>query len=119
MGGDVKALQVKVAGQNTLPLPLAKRILLHTLHGLAHMHHCGIVHTDLKHDNIMFDTGSMTQDDIATFIKTNPAQRHPPEESWQCVVQAAVSQPLPLPSLSEAMTRNYMVSDFGSGEPIA
>ena len=24
MGGDVKALQVKVAGQNTLPLPLAK-----------------------------------------------------------------------------------------------
>ena len=119
MGGDVKALQVKVAGQNTLPLPLAKRILLHTLHGLAHMHHCGIVHTDLKHDNIMFDTGSLTQDDIATFIKTNPARRHPPEESWKCVVQAAVSQPLPLPSLSEAMTRNYMVSDFGSGEPIA
>ena len=119
MGRDIKALQVKVAGQNTLPLPLAKCILLHTLHGLVHMHHCGIVHTDLKHDNIMFDTGLLMRDDIATFIKTNPTWCHPAEESWQCVVQAAVSQPLPLPLLSEAMTHNYMVSDFGSGEPIA
>ncbi|EDR12112.1 uncharacterized protein LACBIDRAFT_311109 [Laccaria bicolor S238N-H82] len=35
----------------------------------------------------------------------------------QCVVQSAVSQPLPLPStLSEAMTRNYMVTDFGSAQ---
>jgi serine/threonine protein kinase len=116
MGGDVKSLQVEVAGKKGLPLPLVKRILLHTLRGLAHMHHCQIVHTDLKHDNIMFGTGSITQDDIANFIKTNPARRHPPEESWECVVQAAVSQPLPLPSLSEAMTRTYMVSDFGSGE---
>ncbi|KAF8351868.1 kinase-like domain-containing protein [Amanita rubescens] len=90
------------------------RILLHTLRGLAHMLHCQTVHTDLKHDNIMFGTGSITQDDIAMFIKTNPARRHPPEESWECVVQAAVSQPLPLPSLSEAMTRTYIVSDFGS-----
>ncbi|KAF8957039.1 kinase-like domain-containing protein [Flammula alnicola] len=117
MGGDVKSLQVKVAGKEGLPLPLVKRILLHTLWGLAHMHHCQIVHTDLKHDNIMFDTGSITQDDIARFIKTDPARRHPPEESWECVVQAAVSQPLPLPSLSEAMTRTYIVSDFGSAQP--
>ncbi|KAF8340060.1 kinase-like domain-containing protein [Amanita rubescens] len=114
MGGDIKSLQVEVAGKKGLPLPLVKRILLHTLRGLAHMHHCHIVHTDLKHDNIMFDTGSITQDDIAMFMKTDPARRHPPEESWECVVQAAVSQPLPLPSLSEAMTHTYIVSDFGS-----
>jgi serine/threonine protein kinase len=116
MGGDVKALQVEVAGKNGLPLPLAKRILLHTLRGLAHMHHCQIVHTDLKHDNIMFDTGPITQADIAALIERDPSRRHPPEESWECVVQAAVSQPLPLPSLSEAMNRTYMVSDFGSGK---
>jgi serine/threonine protein kinase len=116
MGGDIKALQVNVAGKRGLPLPLVKRILLHTLHGLAHMHSCQIVHTDLKHDNIMFDTGPITQADIAAIIQRDPARRHPPEESWECIVQAAVSQPLPLPSLSEAMTRTYMVSDFGSGE---
>jgi serine/threonine protein kinase len=116
MGGDVKALQVEVAGKNGLPLSLAKRILLHTLRGLAHMHHCQIVHTDLKHDNIMFDTGPITQADIAALIERDPSRRHPPEESWECVVQAAVSQPFPLPSLSEAMNRTYMVSDFGSGK---
>ena len=115
-GGDIKSLQVEVAKKMGFPLPLAKRILLHTLRGLAHMHHCHIVHTDLKHDNIMFDTGSSTQDDIAMFIKTDLARRHPPEESWECIVQAAVSQPLPLPSLSEATTRTFMVSDFGSGK---
>ena len=113
MGGDVKALQAE--GNTNFPLPLAKRILLHTLRGLAHMHHCQIVHTDLKHDNIMFDTGSITQSDIATLMERDPTRRHPPEESWECVVQVAVSQPLPLPSLSEAITRTYIVSDFGSG----
>ena len=116
MGGDIKSLQVEVAGKEGLPLPLAKRILLHTLHGLAHLHHCHLVHTDLKHDNIMFDTGPITQDDIATLTKMDPARRHPPEESWECTVQAAVTQPLPLPSLSDATSRNYMVADFGSGE---
>ncbi|KAF8067837.1 kinase-like domain-containing protein, partial [Lyophyllum atratum] len=113
LGGDVKSLQVKVARKG-LPLPLAKRILLHTLRGLAHMHHCNIVHTDLKHDNIMFDAGSA---DIAALIEADPPRRHAPEESWECTVQAAVSQPLPLPSLSEAVTRTYVVSDFGCAQP--
>jgi len=45
------------------------------------------------------------------FIKTNPARRHPPEESWECVVQTAVAQPLPLPSLSEVMTRTDIILD--------
>jgi len=115
LGGDVKALQI--AGQKGFPLPLAKRIMLHTLRGLAHMHNLEIVHTDLKHDNIMFDTGSLAQADIAALIEADPPRRHPPEESWECTVQAAVSQPLPLPSLSEAMTRTYIISDFGSCQP--
>ena len=113
-GGDVKSLQVNA--NSVLPLLLAKRILLHTLRGIAHMHSCNIIHTDLKHDNIMFDAGPLTNDDFAAILEADPPQRHPPEESWNCTVQAAVSQPLPLPSLSEAMSRTYMVSDFGSGE---
>jgi len=116
MGGDVKSLQDEVAGKQGLPLPLVKHILLHTLRGLAHMHHCNIIHTDLKPDNIMLDTGSITQDDIAMLIKTDPARRHPPEKSFECVVQTAVSQPFPLPSLSEAMTRTYIVSHFDNSE---
>ena len=78
----------------------------------------GIVHTDLKHDNIMFDVGpSLTQPaDIAALVEADPPRRHPPEESWERIVQVAVTQPFPLPSFSEAMIRNFIISDFGSGE---
>jgi serine/threonine protein kinase len=82
LGGDVKSFQV---GMNSvLPLPLVKRILLHTLRGIAHMHSCNIIHTDLKHDNIMFDVSSLTNDDFAALLETDPSRRHPPEESWNC-----------------------------------
>ena len=64
----------------------------------------------------MFDVGSLTHADIEALIDKDPPRRHSPEESWESIVQAAVSQPLPLPSLSDAMTRTYIVSDFGSGE---
>ena len=112
----IKSIRVTGNERKVLPLPLAKRILLHTLRGIAHMHSLQIVHTDLKHDNIMFDTGSLTQDDFAALIEADPPRYHPPEKSGECIVQAAVSQPLPLPSLSEAMARTYIVSDFGGSE---
>jgi serine/threonine protein kinase len=112
LGGNVKFLQKSV--NKAFPLPLAKRILLHTLRGIVHMHSCQIVHTDLKHDNIMFDAGSLTNDDFAALIEADPPRRHHSPEDG--TFQAAVSQPLPLPSVSEAMKRTYLVSDFGSGE---
>jgi serine/threonine protein kinase len=112
LGGNVKFLQKSV--NKAFPLPLAKLILLHTLRGIAHMHSCEIVHTDLKHDNIMFDASSLTSDDFAALIEADlPRRHHSPEDG---TFQAAVSQPLPLPSLSEAMTRTYLVADFGSGK---
>lgn len=64
----------------------------------------------------MFGTGPLSQADVAAFLEADPSRHHPPEESWQCVVQAAVSQPLPRPSLADAMTRTYILADFGSGE---
>ncbi|KAG1872191.1 kinase-like protein [Suillus subluteus] len=117
LGGDVKSLQKEVARNKGLPLPLVKRIMMHTLRGLAHMHALQIVHMDLKQDNIMFDMGSLTQADIAAIIETDPARRHPPEEGLDCVVQAAVSQPLPLPLLADAMMRNYIIANFGITQP--
>lgn len=59
LGGDVKSLRDSIPGmRKVFPLPLAKRILLHTLRGIPHMHSCEVVHTDLKPDNIMFDCGT-------------------------------------------------------------
>lgn len=117
LGGNVKSLRASIPGSKMVfPLPLAKRILLHTLRGIAHMHSCEVVHTDLKPDNIMFDVGPITNDHFVSLAKADPPRYHPPEESWDCVIQAAVSQPLPLPSLAEAMERMFIVADFGSGE---
>ncbi|KAG1855329.1 kinase-like protein [Suillus subalutaceus] len=114
---ELPALERSTLGSPPPGLTSIKRIMMHTLRGLAHMYALQIVHTDLKQDNIMFDMGSLTQADIAAIIEADPTRRHPPEEGLDCVVQAAVSQPLPLPSLADAMTRNYIVADFGSAQP--
>ena len=114
LGGDVNALW-KAGGGKPFPLPLAKRILLHTLRGINQAHQAGVVHTDLKHDNIFFDTGMATED-IERLIASEPARTHPPEQSLDGIVHVAVSQPLPLPSWDEAMKRNFVVADYGNGK---
>ncbi|GJJ14313.1 hypothetical protein Clacol_008577 [Clathrus columnatus] len=41
-----------------------KRILLHVLRGIAHMHSCGIVHTDINPETVLFDAGRLDIDNI-------------------------------------------------------
>ncbi len=74
------------------------------------------MHTDVKHDNTFFDT-PLTTDDFDALVASDPPRRHPPEASPYdgLSVQAAVSQPLPLPTLQEAMQLNFLLADFGSG----
>ncbi|KAH9978452.1 hypothetical protein BJV74DRAFT_946926 [Russula compacta] len=57
----------------------------------------GIVHTDLKHDNIFFDVG-VSYEEIENWTKFDPSR-----SQQDGIVQAAVSQPLPLPSWDEAL----------------
>jgi serine/threonine protein kinase len=111
-GGDVKGLMQ--ARATTLPLPLVKRIALHMLRGIAHAHERRVVHTDLKTDNIFFTT-TMTKDDIEGWVTNDPSRRHAPEVSYDGVVQAAVSQPLPMIIGDEAMGATYLLADFGCG----
>ena len=111
-GGDAEAL-VEVR-KTPLPLPLAKRIVLHLLRGIAHVHERDVVHTDIKHDNIFFST-TVTTNDIEAWVTKEPSRRHAPEVSQDGVVQAAVSQPLPMISEDEAMRATYLLADFGCG----
>jgi serine/threonine protein kinase len=62
-GGDVGTLVT--ACKKRFPLPLVKRIVLHVFRGLAHAHASGIVHTDIKRNNIFY-TASMGTDSIDT-----------------------------------------------------
>ena len=111
----MKALQ-HVHGK-VFPLPLAKRILLHTLRGIAHAHENGVVHTDIKHDNIFLDT-TLDKDEIDRLFASDPSKRHPPEISADGVMHAAVSQPLPIPTIEEAMNSTFVLADFGSGKQL-
>ena len=111
-GGDVRRLGA--TRTTLLPLPLVKRITLHLLRGIVHTHGRGVVHTDIKLDNIFFST-TMTTDDIEAWVVKDPSRRHAPEASHDGMVQAAVSQPLPMISDEEAMRATYVLADFGCG----
>ena len=47
--------------------------------------------------------------EIEKLIASEPALRH------DGIVQAAVTQPFPVPALEETMKCTYVVADFGSG----
>ncbi|KNZ72230.1 Dual specificity protein kinase lkh1 [Termitomyces sp. J132] len=95
-----------------------RRIILHILRGLAHTHKHGYIHSDLKLDNIFFSTNMSTQD-ITSLLENDPPRLHDPEYSPDGIVQSAVSQPLPFPSLEDAMKCTFLLGDYSHAFEIA
>ncbi|KAG0703067.1 kinase-like protein [Suillus ampliporus] len=116
LGGHVSKL-CEYHSRISLPLPFVKRILLHALRGITHAHSHGVAHTDLRFENIFFDA-HVSNSDIDKLLESDPSRRHPPEESYDGMMQAAVSQPLPMPTLQEAMGGTFVLASFHHAQPI-
>ncbi|KAG6860547.1 hypothetical protein C0995_009941 [Termitomyces sp. Mi166 len=57
----------------------------------------------------------MSTEDITSLLISDPSRRHDPENSPDGMVQAAVSQPLPLPSFEDAMKSTFLLGDYSHG----
>ncbi|KAJ3980475.1 kinase-like protein [Lentinula detonsa] len=113
-GGDLLEMQSKYKQDHgRFPPLLAKRALLHVLRGIAYAHSCGVIHTDIKLNNVFFDT-PMTTSEIDLWLDNNPPQRHPPEMSTDGVMRTYVSQTLPMIPLDDAFRGTFVLGDFGA-----
>jgi serine/threonine protein kinase len=59
--------------QKDVPLPITKRILRDALRGIAALHDRGIVHTDIKPNNILIETEGKKHDEGVTVEKVQVA----------------------------------------------
>lgn len=81
---------------------------------LIHAHKCGVIHTDLKRDNI-FIANDMEVGNIEVLLEADPSRRHEEEASYDGILRSVVSQPIPGPTMEEGMACTYVLGDFGSG----
>ncbi len=49
-------------------------------------------------------------------LESDPSRRHQAEASYDSIVHAVVSQPLPLPTIEEFAKRTFVLGDLGSGQ---
>ncbi|KAK7051340.1 hypothetical protein VNI00_004840 [Paramarasmius palmivorus] len=116
LGGDIKNY-ARTRNILRFPLSIAKAILRDVLRALACMHECGVIHTDLKSDNVLFDN-SLTCEEISSILRSDPSRRQAAEASWDGIVHAALSQPLPMPVIQDFAERSFILGDLGSAQPI-
>ncbi|KZO90058.1 kinase-like protein [Calocera viscosa TUFC12733] len=99
------------------PTALAKTAFNQVLCGLRHLHSVSLVHADLKLDNIMVGAYTDKPAEVGAVLNQEKARRYPPRLSENnATVCAAVSQPLPVPGLAEAMQCDFYLADFGSAQ---
>ncbi|KAI0824915.1 kinase-like domain-containing protein [Trametes gibbosa] len=83
-------------GDRRVPVDIVKRVVRQVLLGLEYLHNeCGVVHGDLKHDNILFRPCELDAI-VAQELVSNPSVTYVCSTILSPPVVPVISQPLPL-----------------------
>ena len=99
-----------------IPMPLVKQITKQVLLGLDYMHReCGIIHTDLKPENVLIEIGDVEQI-VKTFVKDEPKLDDKEDNrNGRRRRRTLITGSQPLPSPLNASFTNLENMRFGSG----
>lgn len=99
-----------------IPMPLVKQITKQVLLGLDYMHReCGIIHTDLKPENVLIEIGDVEQI-VKAFVKDDPSlEEKDDNRNGRRRRRTLITGSQPLPSPLNASFSNLDHTRFGTG----